>query len=294
MRHLYSSQQINDSGSLIRTEEDSNNDGAIDKILTWFFHSTDEIREYHEDSDADGTPEIIRTYTQNDLGLLQREFRDEDGNLNPEENREYIYNTSGKLVFIEIYTGSTKANRLGIIENFYDSDGNLIKIEARPTDPSIPVTTILRSYDANRNLILIETDNNDDGLIDEKTTLTYFGRNVTTSIIDENNDGTNDLIFTFEYDSNGLLTLEQEEDFRSGYKITTVINTYDDLNRRIRSDTDTDGDLTTIEQSSKYIYDSSGNYIRELRDTDGDGIEDHIVYLYYDLSLSAWNDSLFF
>jgi hypothetical protein len=117
-------------GNNIRVETDSNADGTADSITTNTFGPRSALVMSSQDTNADGTPDATASYVYDADGYTTHTERDDDADGNAEYRTDETIDDYGYVVYI-----ARDTNGDGIDDGFvaydrqYDADGNVLRIE---------------------------------------------------------------------------------------------------------------------------------------------------------------------
>ncbi len=125
---------------------------------------------------------------------------------------------------------------------------------------------------------------------DREITYTYdVNGNRESYIIDNNNNGIGDTIFTYKYDDNSNM-LKTTENYNNEFDPEldrSVINTYDIYNNWETSRYDSDGD-GSINQVFTYEYNENGNRLKEIIDSNTETNPEPDAIITYTYTSSTW------
>ncbi len=200
-------------GNALNTETDSNNDGVLDTLITYFYSGNrwPLLDRVEIDNGKDGTIDSITYTSRNEAGLatlievdngadgsinestsitldsngrITRLERDEDGDGMADSIQSTSYNEFGDQIEI---TSDLEAN--GVI-NFsstleYDGQRNAVRGVSMFTlsDGSVQSSTNIYSYDGDGNVIALERDSDSDEVTDQRGEFEYLEPNGWSQIL---------------------------------------------------------------------------------------------------------------
>ena len=199
---------------LVKTEADNNNDGTKDSASYHTYDANGNLATITEDNDYNGTIDRVRYYTYDTEGRRSVTRYDDGANGSIDLVEYYLYDADGNLK-VEVDVGDD-----GTIDRAayytYDANGNTIQYARDYDYDGIKeyIVSLTNYYDINGNLIRVESDEGSDGAIDSASNYTYDANGRLTTIeVDDDNNGTIDQTTYFTYDAYGYrMTSEADTD----------------------------------------------------------------------------------
>lgn len=174
--------------------------------------------------------------------------------------------------------GDGAVDYLVTVRMTYNADGRTtgIRVETDNNNDGFvdEIRIETRSYDTKGNLVLTETDSNGDGIVDSRVA-SYFDANnrITRDEEDTNADGIVDMRTTFSYDANGNGILTEYDNNADGVVDIRLSYMFDTNGNKIRRDRDGNAD-GVVDLRTVYTYDADGYLILTEEDMGVDGIID--------------------
>lgn len=239
------------------TEEHRTGDGTLTRGVTNVYGTTGNLLKMELDSEGDGVVDQRITYDAHGNMLVDEWDRDNDGVV----ERRFTYTN--------VYS--------------YDEDGHVLVVERYDSaiNPGTPGRRFTRTYDAVGNLLIDESDNNADGVVDRRLTYTYDQRgNVLTDVKDLDADGNVDARYTYTYDAQDNRITWDEDTDGDGAVDRQHTATYDAEGNPLAFDGDYDGD-GAVDWREIYIYDAQGRVLTAEEQNFSGGVMDYRQFVTY-------------
>ena len=218
-----STMTYDESGHLLRTEDDTDGDGTYDSITSYTYTDgnltevtsdweadgvidTREARFYDEggnlvevsyDADADGTPETVTGYAYNEAGQVTEERFDYDADGVFEQTNVHTYDEAGNEVLLVQDLLGEDFDML--TERTFDDRGNVLT--ERWSSPTTGASSVTNTWDVNDLQLTADYDTNDDGVVDSRSAWEYdSSERILIFVQDTNADGTADEVTTWLWD----------------------------------------------------------------------------------------------
>ena len=287
-------------GNLVRRILDQNGDGTPNEILSYAYHANGNLaREDHWSTEGAEHDISIRQYDPG--GNLTREEFDYGGNGTLETIVSYQYDACASKTRREAHDGDDMA---GSIESWrYGTTGHLRRYEWANRQFQWPIggSEIPDVFDGwqsdgyegwqydsldrlTRYQLACDGDcigGSLDSLPDQIVNYEYdINGNMKRELNDDNGDGKADRVMAYEYDASGNVTreLSDEEGDGDADRVTSYQYDADNHLTRREEDEDADGRPNSIEIRE---YDANGNIILEESDWDGDGTPEETATFQY-------------
>ena len=231
-----------------RYRVDDDADGSWDRAYLTLYAPDELTSTYETDTGFDATIDARTVVTYDALGYLRRLDTDDDADNVVDQVLVQGRNASGYETLTTRYTSGVKTS-----EAIYTLDGLGLEI-------------------------VDERDDDGDGTVDSRTTLTRDaeGRRLTRAS-DLNADGTAESLSSYTYDAQGREIRWETDDDVDGSLDFVTTTSYDDQDRVVEQTFDNEGD-GTVDQVIRTTYNDVSRTSTTLNDSDDDGTPDQITH----------------
>ncbi|CAA0126396.1 Uncharacterised protein [Halioglobus japonicus] len=274
--------------NLVRYEQDYDNDGLPDEIISYTYDDDGNQTVLATDSNGDGVWDDIYTYSFDAYRNRIREGRDIDGDGSPDSITSEIYDATGK---VERYEYDTDGD--GIPEEIrahsYNADGNVVRTVVTAEIDGPPQKVYNYVYSADGLNIRMEIDSDGDGTTDavERNIFAADGSQRRLEYDDTYGDGMLDGIVIFSYDENGKEVRYEHDRGADGSLDSIITRTYDANGHETQFTYDSNASGTP-EQTHTITRDGAGYEILREIDLTSDGAADRIYSTSYEPSAVGW------